>query len=275
MREVRLKLRGGLGNQLFQYCAGAYHARAFNAKLLIDDSDVYKHWDESRRSWLREIDYKETFRFSNVKWISKTQRMSQRVIRKMYAEEKHFNEDLLKSISFLSRDITISDWFHDKYYVEELLSKTAKSKQVLTKLVLKIPLTSEDNLIAPNRAALHIRLGDFKNTNWGVLPSNWYYARVRNLKGLNIDEIDCYSDDIVEAKSLIQSWKLNFTFRFPEVQRQLKPHELLYTLTRYPNFISSNSTLSWWASYFNQNQRPLILCNWSKHLRLENWTYYE
>ncbi len=275
MFEVRLKLRGGLGNQLFQYIAAAFYARKFDSRLLIDDSGIYRHRDKSRTAWLREIDYIETFGFMNVEWISNSGRMYSRFKNRIEANEIVNDENSLKSVQKISRNIVIHDWFINKHYVEEFQQGNPNGALKRSELKLRNSLSVENSILSGKKAALHIRLGDFKNTSWGTLPLDWYLARVRSLEKAGIEELDCYSDELFLLKEIIGEWKLDLNFRFPEEKSPLNPHELLFVLSRYSTFISSNSSLSWWASYFNPDSNAKVLCNWQESLRLENWKYFE
>ena len=275
MAKIILELRGGLGNQLFQYSAGAYFARKLGAELEIDDSSIYRHKDRTRRSWLKEIDYIDTFHFSNVSWINPSKRLYLRTIERVRPKKIYYDESDLKTIEKLNKDIIVYDWFHEKKYVEQLLDSLSTDKPQQGKLRLRNSAMAKNGLIQNKIAALHMRLGDFKNTSWGILPSEWYLARVKELIALDVEEIHCYSDDLGESRSIIENWNLKLHFHYPEENRLYDPHELLQALTRYQIVISSNSTLCWWSSYFNQNQNPIILCSWNENLRLKHWKYYE
>lgn len=275
MTKIFLELRGGLGNQLFQYSAGAYFAKKLEATLVIDDSSIYKHPDRTRRAWLKKIDYINTFDFKNVDWMNPSRRFITRATDKVRSRKVYYDESVMKTTKDLTKDIYIHDWFHDKSYVERLHTQFPDEEHAPKKLLLKNRIIDENMPSKKYGAALHMRLGDFKNTSWGTLPSEWYLARVKNLIDLGVQTIDCYSDDLIESKTTIEKWNLGVTFRFPEEKRFFDPHELLYKISLYQIVISSNSSLSWWASYFNQNQDATILCNWNQKLRLKHWRYYE
>jgi hypothetical protein len=273
MAEILLKLRGGLGNQLFQYSAGVFYARKLDAKLIIDDSSVYKHPDPTRRSWLKKIDCISTFGFSRVKWVQNSRRFYLKIQDSYFTNRIYVNEKFLESTNELLEPTKVFDWFHSKEYVESLRNSISSNSDFRLKLQFKDTTTNVELKLPAQKAAMHIRLGDFKGTTWGVLPSDWYLARVRTLLGEGIEEIDCYSDDLVALKEIVGKWNLKCNFRFPEYTDILHPHELLLALTRYPTFISSNSTLSWWGSYFNTNFSSKIYCNWNDSLRLKEWIY--
>lgn len=120
-------------------------------------------------------------------------------------------------------------------------------------------------------AAIHMRFGDFKKTSWGVLPSDWYRAALLQLSQSGIKEVDCFSDDLNDAKQITQGLNHLIRFRFPEERTPLLPHELLYIMSKYRYFVSSNSTLSWWSCYFNSRHDQIIISPWKDELHLDDW----
>ena len=116
-----------------------------------------------------------------------------------------------------------------------------------------------------------MRLGDFHGTSWGVLPISWYGKIFEELNTLGDFHIHIYSDDIKGANEITQMLSPKFEFSFPERDRKLPPHELLWALRNYNTFVSSNSSLSWWASYLNTTENPRIYSAWSEHLHISPW----
>ena len=121
------------------------------------------------------------------------------------------------------------------------------------------------------KAAIHVRLGDFKKTVWGALPNSYYQRAVVALLEGGVQEIDCYSDDIEDAKSIFGNLISEVNMIFPEENTSLNPLELLWVLSSYKYFASSNSSLSWWASYLNRNKDRTIYCPWGENLMMKEW----
>ena len=116
-----------------------------------------------------------------------------------------------------------------------------------------------------------MRFGDFIETSWGVIPPEWYSKVFKELERSEIEELHIYSDDIEMAQEMISGIPHSLKINFPEQDETFLPHELFWTLRHYQNFVSSNSTLSWWASFLNLAQNPKIYCKWEDHLFLEPW----
>jgi hypothetical protein len=269
--KLILSLRGGLGNQLFQVFAGAHFAKKFDAKLVIDDVHIVSHVDKSRRAWSRKINFQKLFPEVLVVWPSLiSSRFRSKTIVKVFATADVKSEiDLLRT-TLITKSIKVQDWFISAKYLPPEKTKL----QTGDVYDLDESVSSFIHTLPEKRdiAAIHIRLGDFKRTNWGVLTQSAYLSALFDLSEKGISRLDCFSDNIEEAREIIRPVSHLFAVRFPEVEFDFNPHELLWTLTNYRYFVSSNSTLSWWASYFNVHSDALIYGPWRGNLQLDGWT---
>jgi hypothetical protein len=268
-KTLILNLRGGLGNQIFQAFGGAHFANKLGAKLLLDDSGIINHKDYTRRSWLREFSLEGLFPEISMSWRKKPMaQILSRIPRNMELSSSLEEIELIK-LDSIKRKIKIHDWFISTKYLPETKSKLLKD------YVHNLSPTASNFALAKgsmqDSASIHIRLGDFKQTPWGTLSPEWYRSALLRLAELGVREVDCYSDDLQDAKKMLQGLEAQITIRFPEEHNVLLPHELLFVMSNYRYFVSSNSTLSWWASYFNSRKNSVILSNWGDELHLTGW----
>lgn len=269
MKKVIVKLRGGLGNQLFQAYAGAHFANKFQSELFLDDVDIANHADLTRRAWLREFKLEYLLNFQSVRW--RNYRSSQIISRLpvKWRKEPTIGEIELNAIEQVTSDIRIYDWFINSQYLPSARGSLRRDQ-------IRNLRDTASNLAHLNRnnsesAAIHIRLGDFRRTPWGTLPIEWYQKALEMFVDSGITKVDCYSDDLAGARDIVGSFESKIDFRFPEDGAFLNPHELLFVMSTYHNFISSNSTLSWWAAYYNSHPHAMVISNWNKHLHQANW----
>lgn len=260
---LTFRVRGGLGNQLFQATAANFFANKLNALALIDDYGIIRHHDWTRRSWIRYIDLAKFFGTDKVRMTSK----SVTYLRSKFEnrqEKKVFNETELQILNELDQEVLVRDWFQSGKYLPSNRPNLEKSLKNVSKFHKK-------SQIKVSEAAIHIRLGDFKGTEWGILPARYYLDAMIYLHEMGIREIDCYSDDIPGAKSVLNPIESKFDIRFPEIGKTMNPITLLCHLSSYENFISSNSSLSWWACYLNSRPNCLVISQWEESLRINDW----
>lgn len=268
--SITILLRGGLGNQLFQVTAGAFFAKKLKTKLILDDTASKRHNDETRRTWLRKICLQNLFTDLQLEWenplfahwkASKLGKRGKRI--------KTLDETQVKELVSLNRSLVLSDWFQSNLYLpSDRLIFNEDHLRDARKFVLE---RARDVRSQEFSAAIHIRLGDFKKTSWGILPRKWYQNAVLSLIDTGISSLDCFSDDIFEAREILKDIGVSIKINFVEENVKLMPHELLFLMSQYRYFISSNSTLSWWSSYLNQRENSEIICPWSERLILPSW----
>jgi Glycosyl transferase family 11 len=266
--ELRFILRGGLGNQLFQASAGAFYGRELNARVVLDDVAIIRHADKSRRGWIRKIDLQKLFGGNYIKVADLLSTRLRSFKPRPHSQGRFYSESDLNSITNVDSQIVVYDWFQSKKFAPkhpqfpsvELFRGLSRSSVTLYEHIRK---KSES-------AAVHIRLGDFVNSSWGALPASWYLNALEQLRSQGIKEIHCFSDDVLEARNMLKPLGSSIKISFPELNLNLKPHEILFILSGYSNYVSSNSTLSWWACYLN-NMNSRIYTPWNSDHSMDGW----
>lgn len=261
--SLQLFIRGGLGNQLFQLSGAIFHAKRLSANLIVDETALINHHDFTRRNWVSKLDLSNFLGNKDIQWVSSHKFRFQR---RKYQE---ISEEALLTLTTMPSNMNLRGWFQESYFPLNLNIE----KNALTPKSISINTKNFVDEISNNSdlAGIHMRFGDFATTSWGILPNNWYRRAFNELDILGISHVHIYSDDIGVAEKLLQELPHRFTYSFPENCGILLPHELLWIMRQYKTFVSSNSTLSWWASYLNVNPDPTILCPWESHLYLKPW----
>ena len=267
--KIFVILRGGLGNQLFQTMAGDYFSRQYSAYVTLDDFALFQHSDPTRRSWIKKLNINQIFENENIQFLNRKDKMLRKIRRSSVHVSSPLSEKQILNLEEPSEKIILHDWFQSSRYIPEI--KRELKTEYVKDLKFQVRKYGESIFDSTTIGAIHIRLGDFKSTSWGILPTSTYQKAVLKLMEVGIETIDCYSDDINEAAKILEPMNKIAHIRYPEIDTTLAPHELLWTLTQYQSYISSNSSLSWWASYFNQHENPYIFSPWEKNLHLSQW----
>ncbi len=263
--SLQLHIRGGLGNQLFQLTGALFHARRLSADLYVNERALARHKDKSRQNWISHLNLETLTSQTNVMWI-KGKRFA------FNLQTKKFREVDLAELSkknILQENLSFRGWFQESSFSSSL----DFDRKALSPISLNQDVEGFANEVLSSRelVGIHMRFGDFKETSWGTLSLEWYLKTFELLDRQGVKHAHIYSDEIGIARELIQNIPRTFSIEFPEEKKPLRPHELLWTLRHYKNFVSSNSTLSWWASYLNLNENPVIYCPWEDHLYIKPW----
>jgi hypothetical protein len=249
---IIVKLKGGLGNQLFQYAFGTFLCKQRNESLKLDISSLGSSKDTKRE-------------FKLDKFNIKTNIASQKEINKYKPSD--FSDFLHKKIlrqfnigwksTLLQSKSTYFEgyWQSYKYF-------TAIRNQLLSEITLKNTITNIyqeflEKIKNSNSIAIHIRHGDFiKNKSHGICDINYYQNAIEIIKNkITNPTLFIFSDDIPWVKQNLKT-DLPIFYIF-----QTDPDEVqeLMLMSQCQHQIIANSTFSWWGAWLNQNPNKIVI----------------
>lgn len=264
-RPVIVHLNHGLGNQLSLYFAGLAYALRFNRQLIAVVKGDNAHGHDSFRDINNLIlpgkfvtETKSGSRFLNRlrQFIAFRIPQSFRLTKKYYSTTLGYDDELFK----LPEIREIHGFFHTYFYYEACLSEfknlsadkifhlSSFSKEIMAKM------KSEKSTV------VHIRRGDYlhHNLTFGLLEEKYYLDSITTLDALSgTGKIYVFSDDITAAKLLMEKIGQNDA-TFPEEIYPLAACEVLYLMRSADNLVMANSTLSYWAAIFSNEESNVI-----------------
>lgn len=266
-----VKIKGGLGNQLFQYFFGQYLKSKFGHSVFYDTtwfsdkklgdiprnfilpylfSDIDKFIDNSVGfNILKNIKRKEKFIIRLMNW-GFSERYSHAAGNLFYDTFYFFDSDFRnidKNVRRPSCSRIFDGYWQDKRFFESLKLKINFSDQLskisLSNFRFKVILR---DICATNSVALHIRRSDYldkKNELLFFPLDELYYNQA--LKVLSYYKLNLkyfiFSDDISWAKQNIKIPDSVYVEGFNEIEDFLLMNQCNYQ-------IIANSTFSWWAA---------------------------
>jgi hypothetical protein len=272
LRACKLNIRGGLGNQLFQFFAGAYVAQLYSCPLLIDDRHVRSSKDLERRNQLTKFP-NEALEELGVDIA--TPRLSNLFSLAMGCIPTTFcfdiDDEIIDNLSEVSKPFGVLEgWFQKPKYVNSF-----SHVLFFERLIERIKFNSKDSLLLHGddlrNAAIHFRLGDYVQHGWQI-PFEWYFQRIDEMYNHGITRIFVFSDEIsVVKKVLAKRYKTLHHFTFPEDVEKLNSLQLMLSMSFFKNYVSSNSTLSWWSSFVDYKNKNVVFTPWDEVLAMPNW----
>lgn len=208
--EVIIPLMGGLGNQLFQICAGEfleqnYDCRVkYNSYFLSEKSENQKHFHISRSLSVGELLDAESLIHSKISPISI--KILNLFSPKKYVFEKSPDEKVLERVNQKSK--IVFGYFQDVQMVDQAW-KSIRQKMQNSDTFSKI--------LGPEyieRIAIHARFGDYLNNPkarsfHGLTEKNYYLDGIDYFrKTSTAREINVYTDDYEMAKSIFDGFQL-------------------------------------------------------------------
>lgn len=262
---VIVNLKGGLGNQLFQYAIGRHISLNNGATLILDITSF-------ENDKLRSYRLDSFIGTKDIKLIKRN--LFQRIIYKLNLEN-HFFAGIFKtsqnyifenSFNFdpkilkLDKNILLDGYWQSEKYFQDI------APIIRADLMLKkdLPITLaeiNDQILSTNSVSIHVRRGDYANNPsttafHGLCSTQWYLNAAKKMQGM-VDEphFFIFSDDYEWAKdNIIPDAPYTHIKPSPDGQEA----QDLILMSRCQHNIISNSSFSWWAAWLNQNPKKML-----------------
>ncbi len=264
------RLRGGLGNQLFQYAAGRALAEHHKVPLKLDLYTYTKHPYRKFELHRFNIDAPEASRdevhhFTGSNPIKRYLNKRENYFRcpGVFAQPHyHFYEDFFS----LPADIYLSGyWQSEKYF-------TGIAPLIKQQLIPIVALDSHNSelkaeLASKESVAIHVRRGDYGSAAYasffGGLPDSYYRDAMASMRGqVSSPSFYFFSDDIEWCRSNFGGEGTQFISH----NKGSEAYKDLLLMASCRHNIIANSTFSWWGAWLNANngKRVIAPAKWFK-----------
>lgn len=251
-RLICVKLKGGLGNQLFQYAVA--RALAYKTGSVIIDTTHYENDYSARMIGLSYFKIKASVLPKN--FIAKIFKNGSRLNLFLSAlglfssiKEEVFtvNTNIVNRLGFLTH---IEGYWQSSDYFEYL--RPILLKELEPKHVPFLPAFIDSRTIA-----VHVRRTDYlKDDRYGFIGTEYYARAIQYFsKKIHNAKFVIFSDDIKWCKSYFKGQNILF-FDVPEWEED---HLQLYLMAQCPYQIIANSSFSWWSAWLNQHPEKIIV----------------
>lgn len=263
---IIIRLRSGLGNQMFQYAffkqMQFWHGEE-NVKLDIDTYGWHNHNG-------REIDKIFTLDFygdtatkkQSLHLADVSYSLPSRILRKIRgAKHKKYlfwKEMQLEDYKNLSGDIYLEGFWNEEKYFYDVQSEIRKI-YTFPDLKNNYQLEILDKIQTTESVGIHIRRGDYVKypDKFPMCTPNYYKKALEIIKQKYKDvSIFIFSDDLNWCKSEL-SFINNVTFVENKVNTEAFVDMLL--MSRCKHNIIANSTFSWWGAWLNNNPDKVVI----------------
>ena len=241
-KEVEIFLLGGLGNQLFGWAAGMALAKRFEAKLILNTSQL-----SSRDLAIPErllhgtaISNKSPLYYRcNSKFLKRIYRnlpLTNSYFEKEYSFENRFNK--------IRKPIKLNGFFQSRDYFhgfDSTIFKLLSNEDNLTQQYKKVRSELPEKFIS-----IHFRRGDYiDNTEFHPLIGKLYYEKaLSRLCELGLDaEKVVFTDDEILARELFP------TYPILSQNDLIEPFDNIILMSQGEAIIGANSSFSLWAGF--------------------------
>lgn len=236
-----IKIKGGLGNQLFQYAFGKYLEKNFKYNVKFNTS-YYNNQSGTRKFILNDL-----LQNFNYETVSSKENLFEKLLN--FRTEKLYKYIIEKKFSLLPN--TMIGYWQDLYFANSIETKDFK----------KGFFNFNNSKIEKNYYVLHFRGGDFYNSKAHIVLDVNYYKNCLNF--FQDKPIYCITDDHKNLDILLNNLNCKNTFKLE--LNELDAFKLIYNSQ---GGIASNSTFCWWAVYLSNKRNWIFPKSWLKNKNL-------
>jgi hypothetical protein len=264
---IIIKLKGGLGNQLFQYALGRYLAEIHKTVLKLDISmfesyelHTYSLWPFNIREAMASPD--EVLAFTDQRkgiverTVAKMMRRPPELV-KTHIQEKHFHVD--PEILDLPNDIYLDGyWQSEKYFYD--IADTLRQEFTVKTLPTAENQEMAKQIDSCEAVCLHIRRGSYllpeNNPVHGICSLDYYFRCIELIaKAVSEPHFFIFSDEPQWARDNL---KLSYPTTYVDQNNAEKDYEELRLMSLCKHHIIANSTFSWWGAWLCENTRKIV-----------------
>jgi hypothetical protein len=287
---IVVKLKGGLGNQMFQYAVGRELQRRSGGDLVLDltllldryprrnvvcrdyDLDIFRI--QPRFTLLSQLALRMPVPQLYMRGASALVRLQDRLgLRRYISDPISFLEDVLHA-----RDNVYLDgyWQSPKYFAgsEAILRREFEIKQPLSSAGERVAaqMASTDSICVNVRRADYVTLQASIDTH-GFVGREYYDQGILQIAPqLKNPHIFITSDDVEWCRE-------NLRFKYPTTvlgheYKGYKFGEYLTLMARCKHFLIPNSSFAWWAAWMSVSENKIVVCpkTWFRDAQLDSST---
>lgn len=251
---VTVRIRGGLGNQLFTYACGYAVAKTFNEELTLDISDYNNGYFRGFK--LDNFKINDCYRISNKFVDNKIGRLfmkSMLSVKYNIVKEKSSTEFQSEVFNMQANMYLYGYWQNENYF--RRFENEIKRQFTPTELSDNV----KDFILQAkgcNSIAVHIRRGDYVNNQWLLDMS--YYDRAIDyiLEKVENPMFFFFSDDIEWVKEYFGN---KTCYKYNHFEKSPTDLDEFFSMSYCDHMIIANSTFSWWAAWLNENPNKIVM----------------
>ncbi len=264
---ITLLLKGGLGNQMFQYAAAKTLAYKLNTKLILDVSALSKKLKQDVSPNIRAYEL-NIFEGVRERKINKNRSIATKLINKLsskFLKQNVFNEPAFTYCNDfwnISPPVILNGYWQSEKYFD---SYSTAIREAFT-----FPVIDEDDKNFPifaqiknqTSVAVHIRRGDYllqKNLAFhGICSLDYYEKSISFLKKQYPHACFFFFSDDTDwvKKELVH---MIDKYAIVEGNNNQDAWKDMFLMSCCDHNIIANSSFSWWAAWLNKNPAKTVI----------------
>lgn len=270
---ILVNLKGGIGNQMFQYAAGLALAEKKHTPIKLDiyqllntqDSDVYTKRDFELGIF--NVSAETATPEERRLYLEQEKKIWYRIRRKLLPaliKRKIFREPSLHyfpEINEQGNNVYLDGYFQSEKYFSHCKEKIRKEFTFREELT-GLNAVNKELILDCNAVSIHVRCGDYlKKINLGlfggICTPEYYKASIAHIEAkIEKPVFFVFSDDPVIAAEIIGSKK---SIHFITGNQGNTSYNDMRLMSLCKHHIIANSSFSWWGAWLNKNENKIVL----------------
>lgn len=253
---IEINLKGGLGNQMFQYSTGRRLSIKYKTDLVLNTEYFLNipHGDVPRKYQLDIFNIDKNIKIKET--ISPTKKLFQKIFSKLLCENIQIS--IASFLLQIGSSAHLNGYFQSEKYFKDIRDILLK-EFTLTKELGEEAKKIKSILEKSEGVAVNIRRGDYLRPDYmkiyGTCDMEYYNKSIEYIKNKVKNPLFCvFSDDPEWVK---KEFKMdNAIFAGNDI---MKDYEQMYLMTICKHNIIANSSFAWWGAWLNQNKNKIVI----------------
>lgn len=250
---IIIKIKGGLGNQMFQYAIAKAFSLETKRPFQLDIS-IFESY-KLHNYGLHHFNIQSNFYLPESKWKRKLKKIFNKVV--FYNEDHHafnFNPNLIQTKS----DILFLEGYYqsEKYFLK--YEKEIRADFEIVSPLKQQTIETVAYMQKVNAVAIHFRRGDYVGNSLYETNKSTYYTEALEYIEAKVENpvYFLFSDDMPWVKN---NFKTNFETHYIDFNDAATNFEDLKLMSSCKHNIITNSSFSWWGAWLNSNPNKIVV----------------
>lgn len=261
---IIVNLKGGLGNQMFQYaCGRALSLRTGDTELKLstigldkanDVGDIYRPYSLSHFNIKAEIAKPE-----ELERVANPYGIISKILRRIKSKYIYnFYIHFVPSVLNRRGEVYLDGYFQSEKYFKDC-EETVRQDFTLKTPSAHVTLWKKEMEEEENSVSVHIRRGDYvgHSSLGGMITDNYYARAIKKITEMKKNpRFFVFSDDIEWVKGNMDFPESTVHVSSPDMEN----YEELTIMSLAKHNIIANSSFSWWGAWLNSNPDKIVIC---------------
>jgi hypothetical protein len=267
--KIIIRIKGGLGNQLFCYAAARRLSIINKSELILDDVTGFARDHQYRRQFAlnhfhiscrkatpkERMEPFERYRRGIMKWLSRRQPFTER----RYVEQEGNDFDV-RLLNLTPQELIYLDglWQSEAYFKD--IEQTIRDDLRIIPPTDALNQRMAEEIRNCNAVALHVRWYESPgNVMIDNISADYYQRAIALIEGkYNSPRYFLFSDapEDARAKLVLPEGRVTFV---SHNKGDENAYADLWLMTQCRHFITANSTFSWWGAWLSSNADKIVI----------------